>query len=61
REISRLLLHQQLLDYRAGKPVSNYVPPESLTQRERDILVEGFKAIQTVRKHVQGELTGQLL
>lgn len=61
REISRLLLRQQLLDYRAGKPVSNYVPPESLTQRERDILVEGFKAIQTVRKHVQGELTGQLL
>lgn len=61
RHISRLLLRQQLRDYAAGRPVSNYVPPESLTERERDILVEGFKAIRGVRKRLQTELTGELL
>ncbi|MGH8561676.1 MAG: putative nucleotidyltransferase substrate binding domain-containing protein, partial [Nevskiales bacterium] len=60
RHIARLLLRQQLKDYAAGKPVSNYVPPDSLTERERDILVEGFKAIRAVRKHLQSELTGEL-
>jgi len=58
--IARLLLRQQLRDYGAGKPVSNYVAPESLSERERDILVEGFKAIRTVRKHLQSDLTGEL-
>ena len=60
RHIARLLLRQQLKDYAAGKPVSSYVPPDSLTERERDILVEGFKAIRAVRKHLQSELTGEL-
>ncbi len=60
RHIARLMLRQQLKDYAAGKPVSNYVPPDSLTERERDILVEGFKAIRAVRKHLHSELTGEL-
>jgi CBS domain-containing protein len=60
RHISRLLLRQQLQDFAAGKPVSNYVPPESLTVRERDILVEGFKAIRAMRNRLQSELTGEL-
>jgi signal-transduction protein with cAMP-binding, CBS, and nucleotidyltransferase domain len=60
RHIARLLLQQQLRDYAAGKPVSNYVPPESLTERERDILIEGFRAIRTVRRYLQSEMTGEL-
>ncbi len=61
RHISHLLLRQQLRDYAAGRPVANYVPPESLTERERDILVEAFKAIRAMRNRLQTDLTGELL
>jgi signal-transduction protein with cAMP-binding, CBS, and nucleotidyltransferase domain len=61
RHISYLLLRQQLSDFKAKRRVSNYVHPESLTERERDLLTEGFKAIRELRKKVQADFTGQIL
>ncbi len=45
RHICRLLLRQQVSDFRAGNDVSNYVDPGSLTKREQDMLADSLKAI----------------
>ena len=60
RHISHLLLRQQIEDFKAGKRVSNYVPPKTLTERERDMLVESFKAIRGLREKVRSEFTGDI-
>jgi len=60
RHISRLLLRQQIKDFQAGGRVSNYVHPDSLTEREKDILTDSFKAIQALRKRMQSEFTGNI-
>ena len=58
--ITKLLLREQIADFKAGKPVGNYVHPETLTEREQDILVDSLKAIQTFQKRVESEFTGQI-
>ncbi|MEE9317528.1 MAG: putative nucleotidyltransferase substrate binding domain-containing protein [Rhodospirillales bacterium] len=60
RLISNLLLRQQIKDFKAGRRVSNYVHPRTLTERERDMLVEGFKAIRALREKVRSEFTGDV-
>ena len=60
RHISFLLLRQQIKDYKAGRRVSNYVAPNTLTERERDMLVESFKAIRELREKVRSEFTGEV-
>lgn len=60
RHITYLLLRQQLEDFEAGNAVSNYVPPSALTRRERDMLVNGFKAIRSFRSRVRHELSGEI-
>ena len=60
RHISHLLLRQQIADFKAGKTVSNYVHPNSLTERERDMLIESFKAIRALREKVRSEFTGEV-
>jgi len=58
--ICRLLLRQQIGDFNAGNRVSNYVAPDSLTERERDILTDSFKAIDALRKRMRSEFTGDI-
>jgi signal-transduction protein with cAMP-binding, CBS, and nucleotidyltransferase domain len=58
--ISAMLLRQQLQDYRAGSPPGNHVPLEALSERERDMLVDGFKAIRALRSRLRQELTGEI-
>lgn len=60
RHICRLLLRQQIADFTAGNPVSNYVDPQTLTKRERDILTDSFKAIREFRNRVGSEFTGEI-
>ena len=60
RHITDLLLRQQLADYRATGRVSNYVHPGNLSERERDMLVDGFKAIRALQRRLRSELTGDL-
>jgi len=60
RHISRLLLRRQIADFQAGKTVSNYVDPDELSQREKDILTDSFKAIRDLRDRMKGEMTGDI-
>ena len=59
--ITRLLLRQQTADFKAGVRVSSYVDPKSLTERERDMLVDSFKAIRELRGRVRGEFSVDVL
>lgn len=58
--ITRLLLRRQLADFSAGKAISNYVHPNDLSRRDRDILVDSFKAIARLRDKVRTEFTGDV-
>jgi CBS domain-containing protein len=59
--ITGLQLRQQIADYEAGRPVSNFVDPALLTAREIDLLKDGFRAINEFRDRVRIELTGDVL
>jgi signal-transduction protein with cAMP-binding, CBS, and nucleotidyltransferase domain len=58
--ITRLLLREQIADFKAGKAVGNYVHPETLSEWEQDILVDSLKAIAALQKRVDSEFTGQI-
>ena len=58
--ITNLVLRQQLRDFNAGRKVGNHVAPGDMTRRERDMLVDGFRAIKQFRKRIRMELTGDL-
>ena len=60
RHISALLLRQQLEDYRDGRSPGNHVPLEALSEREKDMLVDAFKAIRAFRSRLRHELTAEL-
>ena len=57
--LTSLLLRQQLADFRAeDKRVTNFVPRNSLTKRERQYLAECFSAIRDLRGRLSSEFTG---
>jgi signal-transduction protein with cAMP-binding, CBS, and nucleotidyltransferase domain len=58
--ITGLQLRQQVADFRAGRPISNFVNPATLTTRERDLLKDGFRAINGLRDRLKAELTGDV-
>jgi len=58
--ITRLLLRQQINDFKSGNKVGNHVHPDALSEREKDILVDSLKAIETLRKRVSNEFAGEL-
>ena len=60
RHISTLMLRQQLEDFRASLPPGNHVPLEALSKREKDMLVDGFKAIRGFRSRLRHELTAEI-
>jgi len=60
RHISHMLLRQQIADFKAGRKVTNFVDPKSLSQRERDMLVDSFKAIRALRDRIKSEFTGDI-
>ncbi len=60
RHVTFLLLRQQVADFQAGRKVSNFVPPTALSERERDILVDSFKAIEELRKRVRHEFSAEV-
>lgn len=60
RHICRLLLRQQVSDFKAGNSVSNYVDPGSLTKREQDMLTDSLKAIRALQDRVRSEFTGEI-
>lgn len=60
KHITGLLLRQQIEDFSAGRPVSNYVHPEAMSKRERDILIDSFKAISSLKDRVRSAFTGDI-
>jgi signal-transduction protein with cAMP-binding, CBS, and nucleotidyltransferase domain len=60
QHITRLLLRAQIDEFRAGKKVDNYLDPKTLSKRERDMLVDSFKAIDKFQGRVRGELTADV-
>ena len=59
--LTGLQLRQQLSDYRAGVPASDFVDPKALTEREVDLLKDSLRAINDFRARVRADLTGALL
>lgn len=60
RHISKLLFRQQVQDFKAQKRVTYYIHPDSLSQRETDILTDSLKAIDELRKRIRSEMTGDI-
>ncbi len=54
------LLRQQLEDFRAGRPVGNFVDPRGLKRRERDELRQALRAIERFRTATRASFTGAL-
>jgi len=58
--LTRLLLRQQLADFRSeGKKVTNFVPKASLSKREKQYLADCFRAIQDLRGRLSSEFSGE--
>jgi signal-transduction protein with cAMP-binding, CBS, and nucleotidyltransferase domain len=60
RHITNLLLRQQITDFKDGQTVGNFVHPDALSERERDMLVDAFEAIEDLRKKVKSEFTADI-
>jgi len=58
--ITFVLLRQQLADFHANRKVGNFVDPDALSRRERDLLVDALRAIEAFRKRVRIDLTGEV-
>jgi signal-transduction protein with cAMP-binding, CBS, and nucleotidyltransferase domain len=58
--ITSLQLREQIADFQAGRPVSNFVDPADLTGRETDLLKDSFRAINDFRAWLRAELTGDV-
>lgn len=58
--ITDILLRKQIGDYKAGRRVSYYVAPKSLARRERLMLLDSLKAIDSLRKRVRLEFTADV-
>ncbi len=58
--ITRLLLRQQIADFKAGKPVGNFVPAAGLSSREKDFLVACFRAIENLRGRLRSEFAAEV-
>ena len=59
-QITGLQLRQQIADFQAGQPVSNFIDPSGLTERETLLLKDGLRAINDFRARVRAELTGEV-
>lgn len=60
QHLSALILRHQVEAAREGREVSYFVAPDRLTRREKDMLVDAFKAIRRFRDRVRAELTGDI-
>jgi signal-transduction protein with cAMP-binding, CBS, and nucleotidyltransferase domain len=58
--ITFVLLRQQLADHEGGRKAGNFVDPEALSRRERDLLADSLRAVDLFRKRARAELTGEI-
>ena len=60
RVVTDVLLRQQIADFRAGRQVTYYVDPETLSKRERASLLAAVKSIHALRKRAYLEFTAHV-
>ncbi|MEK9724077.1 MAG: putative nucleotidyltransferase substrate binding domain-containing protein [Rhodospirillaceae bacterium] len=60
RFMSRLLLKQQLADFDAGRKVTNFVHPGTLTRHETQELEQAFRAVTKFSERVRFEFMGEV-
>ena len=58
--VTRLVLRQQINDFKTNRKVSAYVPLRALTRRDKDMLKNTFRAIDRLRDRVKAELTADV-
>lgn len=58
--ITDILLRKQIADYKAGRRVNYYVAPKALARRDRLMLLDSLKAIDSLRKRVRLEFTADV-
>ena len=58
--ITGLLLRRQIADFKGAREVGNYVRRDDLSERERDILVDSLKAIESFQDRIHSEFTGEV-
>ena len=54
------MLRQQIRDFRAGRPVTAYVPPAALPLLEKRVLRESLRIIAAFKYRVKTEMTGDV-
>jgi signal-transduction protein with cAMP-binding, CBS, and nucleotidyltransferase domain len=57
--ITGLQLRRQIADFRAERPVSNFVDPRQLIERERDLLRDSLRQIRDLRARIRVEMAGR--
>jgi signal-transduction protein with cAMP-binding, CBS, and nucleotidyltransferase domain len=58
--LTMLILRQQIHDFKKGQEVSQYVDPDKISAREKDILIDSLRAIRALRNRVHSEFTGDV-
>ncbi len=58
--LTRLILQQQIREYREGWPLTTSVSPKALNAFDKDQLIDGLSAISRLRRRVHNEFTGQI-
>ncbi len=57
--LTRILLRQQLNDFKAGHAVGNFVPLRALSRWDRRRLIDSFRSIEALRERVAVEIGGR--
>ncbi|MBT4890065.1 MAG: CBS domain-containing protein [Rhodospirillales bacterium] len=60
RIICKLLLRQQIRDFKAGAKVSNYIHPRNLSKRDTHLLKNSMEAIHRLRERIRSEFTADI-
>ncbi|MFZ0256175.1 MAG: DUF294 nucleotidyltransferase-like domain-containing protein [Gammaproteobacteria bacterium] len=60
RQLTRLVLRQQIKDFRAGLSVTAFVSPVTLSKREKDLLVAHLHAIKALQDRVRAIFSADL-
>ncbi len=60
RIICKLLLRQQIHDFKAGNTVTSYVHPRVLSRRDTHLLKNSLEAIHRLRERIHLEFTADI-
>ena len=58
--ITGLMLRQQISEFRSGREIGYWLDPHELSARDRELLVDGLRAIESLRDRVRSEFTGSI-